>query len=93
MSTPFDGSWTDLNGTEITVTSEADILSVTYANGRGPFPGVAVNVGTPVIYVDFTDHRPFTGVLTVESKRDPVAANKILWTNETVWTRNGLDAK
>jgi hypothetical protein len=87
MSTPFDGNWTDMNGTEITITSQADILSVKYSNGRGPFHGVAVTIGSPVIYVDFTDHRSFTGVLTVESKREPVAGNKILWSNETVWTR------
>lgn len=87
MSTPFDGSWTDLNHTQITITSEADIVSVKYANGRGPFTGVAVTIGSPVIYVDFTDHRPFTGVLTVESKQGS-GNDKILWSNETVWTRN-----
>jgi hypothetical protein len=92
MSTPFDGSWTDLNGTQITITSEADVLMVQYANGRGPFTGVSVIIGSPVIYVDFTDHRPFTGVLTVESKRDPQAGNKILWSNETVWSRNGASS-
>lgn len=88
MSTPFDGSWTDMNGTQITITSEADIVTVNYGNGRGPFPGVSVTIGSPVIYVDFTDHRPFTGVLTVESKLGGHGGNKILWSNETVWTRN-----
>ncbi|HEU0012813.1 MAG TPA: hypothetical protein VFQ45_03980 [Longimicrobium sp.] len=88
MSTPFDGSWTDLSDTRITITSEADILTVVYSNGRGPFPGVSVTIGSPVIYVDFTDERPFTGVLTVESNREPVPGSKILWSNGTVWTRN-----
>jgi hypothetical protein len=92
MSTPFNGSWTDLNGTQITITSEADILTVQYANGRGPFPGVSATLGSPVIYVDFTDHRPFTGVLTVESNREGPGGNRILWSNGTVWTLNGSAA-
>lgn len=87
MSTPFDGGWTDLDGTPITVTSQADILTVRYGDGRGPFPGVALTAGSPVIYVDFTDHRPFTGVLSVESIRAGAAGDKIFWSNETVWTR------
>ena len=92
MSTPFDGSWTDMNDTQITITSEADIVTVKYGNGRGPFPGVSVTIGSPVIYVDFTDHRPFTGVLTVENKIGGQGGNKILWSNETVWTRNAPGA-
>ena len=92
MSTPFDGIWTDLNNDQITITSEADFLTLQYSNGRGPFPGVAVSVGSPVIHADFTDHRPFTGVLTVESKREGAGGNTILWTNGTGWTLNGTRA-
>lgn len=92
MSTPFDGSWTDLDSTQITVTSEADILTVRYANGRGPFTGVSATVGSPVIYVDNADARPCTGVLTTDSRRGGPGGDKIFWANETVWTRNGTDA-
>ena len=91
MSTPFDGSWTDLKHTQITITSEGDLLTVKYANGRGPFTGISLVIGSPVIYVDFTDHRPFTGVLTVDSNHGQ-AGQKILWSNETVWTRNATGA-
>lgn len=87
MSQAFDGRWVDENGTEITITSHDDFVSVQYAGGRGPFTGVAVTIGFSVIYVDFTDDRPYTGVLTVNSKRSPEYGEKILWNNETVWRR------
>jgi hypothetical protein len=83
MSTPFDGSWTDHGHQQITITSEGDIVSVKYGNGRGPFTGVSVTIGSPVIYVDFTDDRPFTGVLAQGG-----GGAKIMWSNETVWTRS-----
>ena len=81
MSTRFDGRWTDGNGDTITVTSSADILSGKYGNGRGPFTGASADVGSPVIYMNFTDDAPFTGVLTVDGKR-------ILWSNQTTWNRS-----
>jgi hypothetical protein len=92
MSTPFDGSWTDMSGKQITITSESDFVTVTYASGRGPFTGVAASVGFPVIYVDHTDDRPYTAVLSVQSKRNGPGGNKIFWNNGTVWTRQGTDA-
>jgi len=88
MGTAFDGTWTDEEGKEIIITSQADLLRVQYPV-RGAFNGFTVNVGTPVIYVDHTDHDPFTGVLSVANKKDPQSAHNILWANQTVWTRNG----
>jgi hypothetical protein len=88
MSTAFDGTWTDEEGTEITITSQADLLTLKYPV-RGPFNGFTIDVGTPVIYVDFTDHDAFTGLLSVANKKDPTSAHNILWSNQTVWTRSG----
>lgn len=87
MSTAFDGTWTDEEGKEIDVTSEGDLLTVKYPV-RGPFSGFAVNVGGDVIYVNFTDHQAFTGVLSVANKKDPRAGDSILWSNQSVWKRN-----
>jgi hypothetical protein len=78
MSTPFDGSW---NGARSTITSQANILNITMAEGRPSATGAAVTVGSPVIYADFTDDAPFTGVLSVDGK-------KILWSIDTVWYRD-----
>lgn len=86
MSTAFDGSWTDEEGKDITITSQGDLLTIKYPV-RGPFHGFAINVGSPVIYVDFTDHDAFTGVLSVANKKEPRSAQNILWANQTVWTR------
>jgi hypothetical protein len=81
MSTRFNGQWFDGNGDTITISSSADILSGTYSNGRGPFTGASADVGSPVIYMNFTDDAPFTGVLTVDERR-------ILWSNHTIWQRS-----
>jgi hypothetical protein len=78
MSTPFDGSW---NGARSIITSQASILNITMAEGRPSATGAAVSVGSPVIYADFTDDQPFTGVLSVDGQ-------KILWSNNTVWNRD-----
>lgn len=77
MSTPFDGSW---NGGTGIIGSQADTLTLQMP-GRPSAAGVAVNVGAPVIYADFTDDAPFTGVLSADGQ-------KILWSNTTVWTRD-----
>jgi len=83
MSTPFDGQWTDLNGDTITVTSQDQVLTAQYSNGRGPFTGVAATLGVPVIYMNNTDARPTTGVMSVDGD------NQILWNNATQWKKNG----
>jgi hypothetical protein len=80
MSTPFDGQWTDGNGDTITITSQDAVLSAKYSNGRGPFTGVSVTVGSPVAYINFTDDAAFTGVLTTDG-------NSILWSNQTTWKK------
>lgn len=86
MSQAFDGRWVDGEGTEITVTSQDDFLTVQYGNGRGPFQGIAVTVGFSVIYVSYTDTGlAWTGVLTAD--RAGENTGKILWNNETVWRR------
>ena len=79
MSTPFDGTWTDQNGDTITVTSQDQLLTAKYSNGRGPFNGVAAEVGAAVIYMNFVDDRPGTGVMGVNGN------GQILWNNGTQW--------
>ena len=82
MSTRFNGQWFDGNGDTITITSSADILSGKYSNGRGPFTGASTEIGSPVIYMNFSDvSEAFTGVLTIDGRR-------ILWSNQTVWQRS-----
>jgi|GEM_PF-1311528 len=78
MGTPFDGSW---NGGTCAISSQASLLTLTMPDGRPSATGAAVAVGSPVIYADFTDDAPFTGVLSVDGQ-------KILWSNNTVWTRD-----
>jgi hypothetical protein len=79
MSTPFDGSWND--GTA-TIDSQSELVTIQMpGSGRPSANGSAVTVGAPVIYADFTDDAPFTGVLSADGQ-------KILWSNTTVWTRD-----
>jgi hypothetical protein len=79
MSTPFDGSWNC--GTAI-INSQAELVTIEMPGSRRPSAsGSAVTVGAPVIYADFTDDAPFTGVLSVDK-------GKILWSNATIWTRD-----
>lgn len=79
MSTPFDGSW---NGGSAVITSQGAALTIAMPGTRRPSAsGAAVTVGSPVIYADYTDDAPYTGVLSVDS-------SKILWSNTTVWTRD-----
>ena len=74
----FQGQWNDGN-TSITVTSTANNVSVKYSNGRGPFTGYEIDLYSPVISVNFTDDKPFTGVL--------VNGNTIAWSNGTSWRK------
>ena len=79
MSTPFDGSW---NGGTATIDSQSELVTIQMpGSGRPSANGSAVTVGAPVIYADFTDDAPFTGVLSADGQ-------KILWSNATVWTRD-----
>ena len=76
----FAGTWTDHNGDKITVQESSNIItSLKYSNGRGPFLGSEVDLYAPVISVNFTDDKPFTGVL---------AGQQIQWSNGTVWTKS-----
>jgi hypothetical protein len=74
----FAGRWTDLGNVKITITEKNNLVSVKYANGRGPFRGFEVDLYAPVLSVDFTDDQPFTGVL---------AGTTIQWSNGTVWKK------
>jgi hypothetical protein len=79
MSTPFDGSWNC--GTAI-INSQSELVTIEMpGSGRPSASGSAVTVGAPVIYADFTDDAPFTGVLSADK-------GKILWSNATIWTRD-----
>ena len=76
----FAGTWKDQSGVTITIDENQKNLVVKMGNGRGPFAGFEVDLYAPVISVNFTDDKPFTGVLSQDGK-------KILWNNDTVWSR------
>ncbi|HEX6036631.1 hypothetical protein [Longimicrobium sp.] len=79
MSTPFDGSW---NSGSARISSQADLVTIQMpGSGRPDASGSAATVGGPVIYANFRDDAPFTGVLSTDGRQ-------ILWSNTTVWTRD-----
>lgn len=81
----FNGTWKDEASAIITVTEAENIATVKYNNGRGPFSGFELDLGTPVVNVYFSDGvQPSAGaqagVMSIDSKT-------ITWSNGTVWTR------
>lgn len=76
----FKGAWTDHKGVKITVEEQSGMITLTYANKRGPFNGGEVDVPTPVITVYFDDDDLFSGVLSKDGKT-------IYWNNGTLWNR------
>lgn len=62
----FVGKWTDEANNTITVdesNGNSAVYSLTYSNGRGPFSGFSVELGSSVVSVDFTDGQtPAAGV-------------------------------
>jgi len=75
----FTGSWVDQNGDTITITEKNNELSAKYSNGRGPFAGYEVDLAAPTVTINFTDDKPFTGVLASDKK--------IYWSNTTIWKK------
>ncbi len=81
----FQGTWKDQDGATITVKEENNKATVTYNNGRGPFNGTEIELGSPVVNVDFSDGSvPRAGV---QAGVMNFAKNTITWSNETVWKR------
>lgn len=82
----FNGQWGDQDGQTITIEeSNNAISSLKYTNGRGPFQGKEIDLGSPVINVNFSDGvQPAAGeqagVLHFDNKT-------ITWSNGTVWTK------
>lgn len=84
----FNGKWKvkkdekDEKDVEIVVTGEKNFLTVKYSNGRGPFQGFEIDLTSPVINVNFTDDKPWVGVLGVNNGK-----TIIYWINGTTWTK------
>ncbi len=79
MSTPFDGSWTDPNGTKVAITSNFQVLTVQYANQPAPHPGFYLAAGSGVACVNWDVAR--AGLLLDQGQT-------ILWDNLTKWTKS-----
>lgn len=76
----FSGTWVDEAHDRIEVTSDARILTVTFRGPRGTFTGSDLDLSNPVIYVNFSDIRPETGVLSNDG-------NTIYWGAGSKWVR------
>ena len=84
----FVGTWTDEAGAKITVeesNGNPAVYSLTYNNGRGPFSGFSVELGSTVVSVDFTDGKApdagvQAGVITFQG-------DKMTWSNGTTWKK------
>jgi len=82
----FNGTWTDQDGNTITIQENNNIItSRNYSNGRGPFQGYELDLGSPVITVDFSDGvTPDAGLQSGVLLFDNIT---IVWSNDTRWTR------
>ncbi|MDW3194890.1 MAG: hypothetical protein R8G66_21135 [Cytophagales bacterium] len=85
----FIGTWTDQDGATITVeqsNGSATAYSLKYSNGRGPFTGFSVDLGSTVVSVDFSDGSvPAAGDQAGVINFD---GNTINWSNQTVWKKS-----
>ncbi len=81
----FEGKWKDQGGLIITVTEQNNMAQLNYSNGRGPFSGFELDLGTPVVNVDFSDGvQPDAGLQAGVMSIDH---STITWSNETKWVR------
>ncbi|MEM6685943.1 MAG: hypothetical protein AAF617_09195 [Bacteroidota bacterium] len=81
----FQGTWRDQDGATISVSEENNHATLKYDNGRGPFHGIEIDLGSPVVNVNFTDGvQPAAGV---QAGVMNFAKTTITWSNETVWKR------
>jgi len=81
----FKGTWVDQGGLIITVEESENHAELKYNTGRGPFYGIEIDLGSPVVSVNFTD-----GIQPDAGRQAGVmdfAKNKITWSNNTVWKR------
>ncbi|MEL6559086.1 MAG: hypothetical protein AAFQ94_12935 [Bacteroidota bacterium] len=81
----FEGTWKYQDSTIITVVNNNNFLELSYSNGRGPFNGMQLDLGSPVINVFFNDGmKPDAGV---QAGVVNFAGDKITWSNDTVWEK------
>lgn len=76
----LNGSWRDEANDIWTIESNAKLLTVNGFGPRGPFKGFEMEASKPVLYVNFDDIKPETGVLSNEGKT-------IYWSSDTKWIR------
>jgi hypothetical protein len=81
----FKGQWKDQDGAIITVEESNNHARLSYNNGRGPFTGVEIDLGSPVVNVNFSDGKqPAAGL---QAGVMNFKENRITWSNETVWEK------
>lgn len=81
----FKGKWIDRDNNVITVEESNNMAILRYSNGRGPFSGFGLDLGSPVVSVNFSDasnpkESLQAGVMDFSQKT-------ITWSNTTVWNR------
>ncbi len=85
----FVGTWADQDGATITVTESngnSAAYSLKYSNGRGPFSGLSVELGSTAVSVDFTDGQvPAAGV---QAGVINFTGDSITWSNGTIWKKS-----
>lgn len=82
----FCGIWKDEGGELIEVkTNDNQTVTVKYNNGRGTFHGFFLNLGSPIIRVNFSDgNQPDAGV---QAGVLNLEGSNISWSNGTKWDK------
>lgn len=76
----LNGQWQDEASATWVIKSEFLFLEVYSPGGRGTFIGHELDLSNTVIYVNFSDIKPETGVLSTDG-------STIYWGNGTKWVR------
>jgi len=82
----FNGKWKDQNNDIITIEESNNMAVLKYSNGRGPFSGYGLDLGSPVISVNFSDDS--NPKESLQAGVMDFSKSSITWSNTTVWKRN-----
>jgi len=82
----FKGKWKDQNNDIISIEESNNMAILKYSNGRGPFSGYGLDLGSPVISVNFSDDS--NPKESLQAGLMDFSKNTITWSNTTVWRKN-----